>query len=303
VRRGTFGLIAALVASLLLLVWSISWTLADRIFILALDALHDTEISPYNVPPSRCDKALPPLEERQLQRSLELVSLSSRLNPLEPSAWLVRAGLSDQLCNSDGLTRDSANNRFGVSENYRAHAMRLRPHSAYFWQFYAQHGFDSGLAAREVIARMDTAVRLAPYRPYVREAELRIGFSLWDRLNETQRERLFTSISDLERHGLRFVIEAALVDDRQPDRPPVLSAAQYRVVLGFALWERLDPAARTEFRSAIVEAMQAEPRFVTEAARASGRSTDLRSMLEPRDGAHGHNPPATVNVQSGADRT
>ncbi len=139
-----------------------------------------------------------------------------RVNPLKPQAWIDRA-LATALPEARISSQSGA-----ATTNFFAHALSLRPHSGALWARYADFTHRRGAPARETIDKLDKAIFFAPSWSYVRRAELRIGFSYWDDLDELQRARLISSVGNLLQHDLRSVIASAVEYDWSDKLRPLL---------------------------------------------------------------------------------
>lgn len=103
-------------------------------------------------------------------------------------------------------------------------ALALRPHWGRAWADLALAQLVRGAAARDILAALDSARLFAPFELATRQAELRIGLALWDRLDGARRAGVLGNVRYWVRQNPEFAVNVALSQDWGEQLRPLLNS-------------------------------------------------------------------------------
>lgn len=112
------------------------------------------------------------------------------------------------------------------SFEYFNQALKQRPNWGYVWAQLAETRVDNGNRDKETFGALEKALVFAPYEPFVLHIALKVGFMLWDRLDDGLRQKLLSAVRYLLRHDPRSVIETALSFNWSEQLRPLLLDAR-----------------------------------------------------------------------------
>jgi hypothetical protein len=159
--------------------WAAAWTWSDLIdaegFTRLLEPAGSTQ-SPY-------------APERDWRR----LTTASRINPLRAEYPYHQAQASRYLPMVGPQHEGSIPSAADQSIKSFERALSLRPHWGVAWAELAVARSANKERSAATLRALDRALAFAPSEPFVRRTELRIGLSLWDRLDSHWRERVMAA--------------------------------------------------------------------------------------------------------------
>lgn len=154
------------------------------------------------------------------------LTTAARFNPFSAEYPYLQA-LAAQRIGSSRLAEAgiSADVDAFIIDLYRR-ALNRRPHWGALWARLATLKAEEGATVPAVWAALERAKTFALYEPEVLQTELRLGFSLWSRLDAKQREGVRETVTFLLEREPRNVIDLAMAFGWVDQLRPMLSQAR-----------------------------------------------------------------------------
>lgn len=204
-------LAVSLLLSIILLFFSVRWTLADIIHSRGVSALSAA--------------ARYPDTGTRWEDGRDLLSTASDLNPFDADYRFYEGYFANKQKTNGSQPENNRAGRDAAPGFYRE-ALELRPHGGHLWAQYAWHLFQNGAGTSETLYAVEKALRFAPYQPAVLLVELEIGLAWWDKLSFEQHRRLQSTVDYLLRYNWRYVIQTAVANELVGTLRPLLSAEE-----------------------------------------------------------------------------